>query len=89
MRRGQSGGKSDSWAQSRAQVISLGRSNWILCRTAPDVRGYDVTSARGELPPPVWPPDAELPQLLDLAFSGLRITHIDHPAAIAALSRKA
>jgi hypothetical protein len=71
-------GRSDHWNESAVAAATMAAEKWCRIQANMTLGAYEVLTASGEIPPPVWP-DLELKDLLRIAFKSRYIDSLDHP----------
>jgi hypothetical protein len=74
------GRRNDAWAHTALEGAKIAQSKWIRLVPNMEIGGYDVYEASGTIPEPQWPADKSFKQLLKIAFRGLVIDSLEHPA---------
>jgi hypothetical protein len=64
--------------QSLADTVERAKQLWIRILWNPDVGGYDVFAAQGNIPDPIWP-ESSIDDLVKIGFRGKVIDSIEHP----------
>ena len=62
----------------RSPVRGAGQNPWVKMHWEPDLGGYEMQRAKGDLGEPQWP-DKSLRDLIELAFRHHLIDRPDHP----------
>ena len=79
-------GRWNSWHESLARACEFAKSKWIRIASNRSAGGYDVYEAQGDLPSPDWP-ECGMDEMVEIAFRGKIINHIEHPVVQSILGR--
>jgi hypothetical protein len=71
------GSRVDGWTASALEAVKLATTKWIRIAANMANNGYDVVTARGQLPEPRWPQLA-FSEVIRLGFRDRFITDLNH-----------
>ena len=67
-----------SWASSMRLALDAAKRRWVRVASNMHNSSYDLFSASGDIPDPVWT-DKTMSELLKIAFAGFIVTDANHP----------
>jgi hypothetical protein len=71
-------GKLNEWWRSAAEATELAMTQWVRVRANMDLGAYEIFSATGVFPDPIWP-ELSFNEFLRIAFRDRVVDNIDHP----------
>ncbi len=71
-------GRMDNWNRSALEAADLASRKWIRMAASRALGAYEVFESIGDLPEPEWP-EADLQQIIKVAFRDHFISSMDHP----------
>jgi hypothetical protein len=75
----ESGGKLNPWLKTRMAAVEHAMKGWVRMASNNNGGVYEIYSASGNIPDPVWPADLTLEDILNIAFKDRIIRDRNHP----------
>jgi hypothetical protein len=75
-------GRGNEWVTSGHRALAAARKEWVRMRSNMSLRSYDIIRPKVTWDEPRWP-EQTFDQMIELAFTDLVISTLDHPVILA------